>query len=108
MAERLLDGGAAVALWDRDKALAEATAGELSARGKVIALAVDVSDEAQVDAAQAETIDAFGPVDILVNNAGVAGLNAKVCRLSDRRSGTASCASICAASSSAAAPSSAT
>ena len=45
VAERLLDGGAAVAIWDHDKELAEATAGELSASGKVIAIAVDVSDE---------------------------------------------------------------
>jgi 2-dehydro-3-deoxy-L-rhamnonate dehydrogenase (NAD+) len=78
VAERLLDGGAAVALWDRDKVLAEAAAGELAARGKVVALAVDVSDEGQVDTAKAETIDALGRVDILVNNAGVAGLNANV------------------------------
>ena len=78
VAERLVDGGAAVALWDQDKALAEATAGELSARGKVIALGVDVSDAAQVDDAKARTLRALGPVDILVNNAGVAGLNANV------------------------------
>ena len=78
VAERLLAGGGAVALWDRDKALAEATAGELAALGRVVALTVDVADEGQVDAAKAATIDALGPVDILVNNAGVAGLNANV------------------------------
>ena len=78
VAERLIDGGAAVALWDQDKALAEATAAELSARGTVVALALDVSDEKQVDAAKAETVKQIGPVDILVNNAGVAGLNANV------------------------------
>ncbi len=78
VAERLLDGGAAVALWDQDKALAEATADELSARGKVVAFGVDVSDEIQVDDAKARTLQALGPVDILVNNAGVAGRNANV------------------------------
>ena len=78
VAERLVDGGAAVALWDRDAALVEATAGELAARGKVIALAVDVADEDQVDAGRAETLSRLGAVDILVNNAGVAGLNANV------------------------------
>ena len=78
VAERLIDGGSAVALWDQDKALVEATAGELSARGKVVALAVDVSDETQVNSAKAETLSALGSVDILVNNAGVAGLNANV------------------------------
>ena len=78
VAERLLDGGGAVAIWDRDQALAEATARELTARGKVIALAVDVSDEAQVAAAQRETLSRLGAIDILVNNAGIAGLNANV------------------------------
>ncbi len=78
VAERLLDGGAAVALWDQDKALAEEAAAALSDRGKVIAVGVDVSDETQVDRARAETLQALGPVDILVNNAGVAGLNANV------------------------------
>lgn len=78
VAERLLGGGCAVALWDRDKALVETAAGELSARGKVIGLAVDVSDETQVDVAKAETLKQLGTVDILVNNAGVAGLNANV------------------------------
>ena len=78
VAERLLGGGCAVALWDRDKALVETAAGELSARGKVIGLAVDVSDETQVDVAKAETLKQLGTLDILVNNAGVAGLNANV------------------------------
>jgi NAD(P)-dependent dehydrogenase (short-subunit alcohol dehydrogenase family) len=78
VAERLLKSGAAVALWDQDKRLADATAAELSAGGKVITLAVDVSDETQVDRAKAETIDALGPVEILVNNAGIAGPNANV------------------------------
>ncbi len=78
VAERLIDGGAAVALWDQDMTLAKETAGALSARGKVVALGVDVSDETQVDRARAETLQALGPVDILVNNAGIAGRNATV------------------------------
>ena len=78
VAERLIDSGCAVALWDQDKKLVEAAAGELSTSGKVIALAIDVSDETQVDSAKAETLRALGSVDILVNNAGVAGLNANV------------------------------
>jgi 3-oxoacyl-[acyl-carrier protein] reductase len=77
-AERLIDGGAAVALWDRDTALTESTAKELSSRGKAIALTVDVSREADIDAAKTATVSQLGEVDILVNNAGVAGLNANV------------------------------
>ena len=40
--ERFLDSGAAVAIWDRDGALAEKTAGELRNRGTAIAVACDV------------------------------------------------------------------
>jgi 3-oxoacyl-[acyl-carrier protein] reductase len=76
--EILLSGGAAVAIWDRDKALADATATELTSQGTVAAVAVDVADAASVETAHAETISRFGRIDILVNNAGVAGLNANV------------------------------
>jgi 2-dehydro-3-deoxy-L-rhamnonate dehydrogenase (NAD+) len=78
VAERLLAGGGAVAIWDNDADLARETAAALAAAGKVIALGVDVADYAAVEHAHAETDRAFGRIDILVNNAGVAGLNAKV------------------------------
>src|SRR5262252_8218765 len=42
--ERFLESGAAVAIWDRDRALAEKTATELNNRGRVIEVAVDVTD----------------------------------------------------------------
>ncbi len=76
--ERLVDGGAAVAIWDRDQPLADAAASELAARGKVVAVAVDVGDDKAVDAARAATVSRLGEVDILVNNAGVAGQNVNV------------------------------
>jgi len=41
--ERFLASGAAVAIWDRDAALAARTAGELAARGRVEAVDVDVT-----------------------------------------------------------------
>jgi 2-dehydro-3-deoxy-L-rhamnonate dehydrogenase (NAD+) len=71
--ERLLAGGAAVAIWDRDLVLAEKTAKELGSKGKVIAVAVDVSDYASVEKARDATVAGLGRIDILVNNAGVAG-----------------------------------
>ena len=74
--ERFLDSGASVAIWDRDKAFAEKTAKELSNRGKVIAVAVDVTDIKDVERARDDTVKAFGRIDILVNNAGIAGMNA--------------------------------
>ena len=76
--ELLLAGGGAVAIWDRDQALAEATAAELASRGTVAAIGVDVADAGSVESAYAATMKRFGRIDILVNNAGVAGLNAKV------------------------------
>jgi 3-oxoacyl-[acyl-carrier protein] reductase len=75
--ERFLDSGAAVAIWDRDRALAEKTAGELRARNRIAAIAADVTKLAEVERARDETKAAFGRVDILVNNAGIAGPNLK-------------------------------
>jgi NAD(P)-dependent dehydrogenase (short-subunit alcohol dehydrogenase family) len=75
--ERFLDSGAAVAIWDRDRKLAEATAGELKARNRVAAIPVDVTKLAEVERAREETTAAFGRIDILVNNAGIAGPNVK-------------------------------
>jgi 2-dehydro-3-deoxy-L-rhamnonate dehydrogenase (NAD+) len=75
--ERFLDSGAAVAIWDRDRKLADATAGELKARNRVAAVAVDVTKLAEVERARDETTAAFGRIDILINNAGIAGPNVK-------------------------------
>ena len=75
VAERLLASGARVALWDRDQALAEKAAASLSQNGSVIAVNVDQSKPAQVEAAAHQTLAAFGTIDILVNNAGIAGPN---------------------------------
>jgi 2-dehydro-3-deoxy-L-rhamnonate dehydrogenase (NAD+) len=75
--ERLLASGASVALWDLDETETTRTAGELKGRGTVFTQTVDVSDMAQVDAATAATVKAFGGLDILVANAGIAGPNHK-------------------------------
>jgi len=40
------------------------------AGGKALAVATDIRDEAQVDAAIAAAVDRFGGIDILINNAG--------------------------------------
>ena len=73
--ERFLASGAAVAIWDRDRTLAEATRDALSGRGRVEGVEVDVTDLAAVEAATDQTVDALGGIDILVNNAGIAGPN---------------------------------
>jgi 3-oxoacyl-[acyl-carrier protein] reductase len=75
--EKLIGGGASVAIWDRDKALAERTASELAERGKVVAIGVDVGDYASVERARDQSVAALGKVDLLVNSAGIAGPIAK-------------------------------
>ena len=71
-AERLARDGAAVALWDVDDARGQALADTLTADGRRAVYAhCDVAQAAQVDAALAATLAAFGRVDGLVNNAGI-------------------------------------
>ena len=71
-AERLSHDGAAVALWDIDRARGEALARELSDRGRrALFVTCDVADKHQVDAALRTTLSAFGRVDALINNAGI-------------------------------------
>jgi glucose 1-dehydrogenase len=65
---RLLHGdGAKIALWDVDDARGEALASELGA----FYAHCNVASKAEVDAALAGTVAAFGCVDGLVNNAGI-------------------------------------
>ncbi len=82
IAERLLDSGAAVCLWDLDAAAAEASAKTLSAKGRVHSVAVDVTQADSVQAAAQATLKEFGRVDLLVNNAGIAGANKPTWELS--------------------------
>ncbi len=64
--------GAKVAIADMNMTAAQAAADELKASGaSAMAVAADVSDEAQVNAAVAAVVQAWGGVDILVSNAGI-------------------------------------
>jgi 3-oxoacyl-[acyl-carrier protein] reductase len=73
--ERFLASGAAIAIWDRDEALAESTASELVGMGAIAAFGVDVTNLRAVEAARDATIDTYRRIDILVNNAGISGPN---------------------------------
>jgi 2-dehydro-3-deoxy-L-rhamnonate dehydrogenase (NAD+) len=73
IAERFLQSGARLTLWDRDQEMLRSTAEELKAWGEVAAAVVDVVDAAGVEAAAAQAISRFGGIDILVANAGIAG-----------------------------------
>jgi 3-oxoacyl-[acyl-carrier protein] reductase len=72
--ERFIASGARVAIWDRDLALAEATAKALGPA--VTTIGCDVADPAAVAGARDATMSRLGRIDILVNNAGIAGANA--------------------------------
>ena len=73
IAERLLDSGATVVLWDRDSDLVAQTARMLAGRGEVSDAVVDVTDADGVASAFASAVERHGAVDIMVNNAGIAG-----------------------------------
>ena len=78
IAERMLDSGASVSLWDRDQKLVEETARSLESRGKAEAVVVDVTDLDSVKSATEKTKTSMGSIDILVCNAGIAGPTVKV------------------------------
>ena len=64
--------GGKVVIADLNKDAAQTTAAELVAQGNpAMAVAMDVTDEAQVNAAVAEVVAAWGGVDVLVSNAGI-------------------------------------
>ncbi len=77
VAERFLESGAAVALWDLDEAALKTAAQQLGRNGKVVVFALDVTDAAAVEQAAKGTIASLAGIDILVNNAGIAGANKK-------------------------------
>ncbi len=73
LSDRLARAGAHVAVADLNREGAERTAAEIAARTgrRTLGLGVDVTDEAQVEAMVARTVEALGRLDILVSNAGV-------------------------------------
>ena len=78
MALRIVEEGGRVAIWDINGEAARATADMANAQVgadpadlKAIAFTVDVTDNAAVQRAAADTIDALGRVNVLINNAGV-------------------------------------
>ena len=76
-AAKITAGGGRVALWDRDPERAKQSAATL--KGSV-AIAVDVTSEADVARALAETEKLLAPPDILVASAGITGPNTTVAK----------------------------
>lgn len=71
---RLAAAGARVGVFDLDAGKAERVARELGG----VALAGDVTNESDIDAALEELQEHAGPADILVNNAGITGKAGKI------------------------------
>lgn len=64
--------GGKIVIADLNLEAAQATADELKAAGnQAMAVAMNVTDEAQVNAGIAEVIAAWGQIDVLVSNAGI-------------------------------------
>jgi 3-oxoacyl-[acyl-carrier protein] reductase len=70
--KRLLDSGATVRIWDRDKALLDRTVSSLP--GPISGAAVDVTEAPSIAKATGEAVLDLGRIDVLVNNAGIAGM----------------------------------
>jgi len=71
IATRLAADGACVVIADLDLAKAQAAAAEIGGTDVAVGVQVNVTDAAQIDAAIAEAVLAFGGIDLIVNNAGV-------------------------------------
>jgi len=64
--------GAKLVIADLQRQAAQSTADELNIAGhSAVALAMDVSDEAQVEVGIAAAVEQFGRIDILISNAGI-------------------------------------
>ena len=74
IADRFVNSGARVAIWDRDIGLAQQTAAALGPAA--VAIACDVAEPSVVEQAMGATAKALGKIEILVNNAGIAGSTA--------------------------------
>ena len=76
VAERLVQSGAKVCLWDIDQDLLKAAKAKIGTR--CYTYRVDITSLARVERAMERVATRFGKVSILVNSAGIAGPNAPV------------------------------
>jgi 3-oxoacyl-[acyl-carrier protein] reductase len=68
VADRMLQSGATVVLWDLDRAALDRA---VAARQQTTGVQVDVTDLAAIESATSQVIAQFGRIDILVNAAGI-------------------------------------
>lgn len=75
IAERMLESGASVAIWDRNPEVLDKAVADLALPQRVAGVEADIGDLASVQSAFAGTLEKFGKVDILINNAALVGPN---------------------------------
>ncbi|MEQ1940232.1 SDR family NAD(P)-dependent oxidoreductase [Mesorhizobium sp. CN5-321] len=73
--ERMLESGASVSIWDRDKTVLNACADKIGQPDRVQCLTADIGVLASVEAAAKATLDRYSRIDILINNAALVGPN---------------------------------
>jgi NAD(P)-dependent dehydrogenase (short-subunit alcohol dehydrogenase family) len=71
IAERLLEEGARVVLFDRNASVLEAAGRELGANGDIVAVVGDTAVRADVARAAAGAVETFGRLDVVVAQAGI-------------------------------------
>lgn len=76
IAERMLDSGASVCLWDIDDQQLNMAKTTLGSKGRTEIMKVELTSESEVQQATDKVQSIFGKIDILVNNAGITGGNA--------------------------------
>lgn len=71
IAGRFARAGARVVIADLDADAASRTAREIGTDDRALGVAMDVTDEAAVNAGVARVVEAYGGIDVLVSNAGI-------------------------------------
>jgi len=76
VAERMLDSGASVSVWDIDQKLLDALEQKHGKSGKLQVLNANIGQLDAVERAVKATLERFKKIDILINNAAIVGPNA--------------------------------
>jgi 3-oxoacyl-[acyl-carrier protein] reductase len=76
VAERMLESGASVSIWDRDRKLLDALSQKYKGDKRVQLIEADIAVLEAVEKAVGEVAGRFGRIDVLINNAAIVGPNA--------------------------------
>jgi 3-oxoacyl-[acyl-carrier protein] reductase len=76
VAERMLDSGATVSVWDIDQKLLDALDAKHGKSGRLQVLNANIGKLDSVEAAVKAVVAKFGKIDVLINNAAIVGPNA--------------------------------